>query len=30
MAFMEKLRRNIFGVFGTIILFIILILFLWG
>lgn len=30
MAFMEKLRQNVFGVFGTIILFIILILFLWG
>ncbi len=30
MGFMENLRRNVFGVFGTIILFIILILFLWG
>lgn len=30
MAFMEKLRANVFGVFGTIVLFIILILFLWG
>lgn len=30
MAFMEKLRQNVFGVFGTIVLFIILIVFLWG
>ena len=30
MGFMENLRRNVFGVFGTILLFIVLILFLWG
>ncbi|MGE3800058.1 MAG: peptidyl-prolyl cis-trans isomerase [Candidatus Kapaibacterium sp.] len=30
MAFMEKLRHNVFGVFGTILLFIILIVMVWG
>ncbi len=30
MGFMENLRRNAFGVFGTIILFILLILFVWS
>lgn len=30
MAIMERLRKSVFGVFGTIILFIILIVFLWG
>ena len=30
MAFMEKLRRNVFGVIGTIFLFVILIVMVWG
>ncbi len=30
MAFMEKLRHNVFGVFGTILLFIVLIVMVWG